>query len=81
MEKLKAHFKSKRGSQRRLAEYLTLSPSTICEWVQVPIHWLAEVEMLTGIPRSQLRPDLFEAISRGSAYPIEDLIATKTTGE
>jgi len=64
MEKLADYFKANRGAQKELATSLGLRPPTVCKWKRVPLTRLAEVEKFTGIPRSQLRPDVFNEISR-----------------
>jgi DNA-binding transcriptional regulator YdaS (Cro superfamily) len=64
MSKLSEYFKANRGKQKELAAALGLRQPTVCKWRRVPITRLAEVEKFTGIPRSQLRPDVFAEISR-----------------
>lgn len=36
-----------------------ITPQAISQWRKVPIERLADVEAATGIPREQLRPDVF----------------------
>jgi DNA-binding transcriptional regulator YdaS (Cro superfamily) len=49
------------GGLSTLAKSLALSPSTICEWSQIPAGRVIAVERVTGIPRQQLRPDIYPA--------------------
>jgi DNA-binding transcriptional regulator YdaS (Cro superfamily) len=45
----------------KLASGLGLSHATVLCWKQVPPHHVPAVSALTGIPRHELRPDLWEA--------------------
>ena len=47
------------GGANRLAFLLGLSASAFSEWWRVPTHRILQVEAVTGIPREQLRPDLY----------------------
>ncbi|WP_331373800.1 YdaS family helix-turn-helix protein [Sinorhizobium chiapasense] len=60
MEALIKYFKANRGAQSALAKRLGRWPSTISQWKQVPVDYLAEVEEFTGIPREQLLPAAFQ---------------------
>lgn len=42
-----------------LAKALGLTPSAVHQWGEVPAERVLEVERITGIPKSQLRPDLY----------------------
>lgn len=59
MEHLIAYFKTHRGKQRELAEYLKLWPSTVSQWKAVPPDHVRSVSEFTGIPPAKLRPDLY----------------------
>jgi DNA-binding transcriptional regulator YdaS (Cro superfamily) len=59
MDILRAHLKAERGRLSRLAEAIQLSPATIHGWHQVPAEHVNAVAKFTGIPREQLRPDIF----------------------
>ena len=52
-------IKAHRGSQVRLAKHLNVTRSNISQWRKVPVEHLVRVEAFTGIPRHQLRPDIF----------------------
>lgn len=58
MDKLRAFLKANRGKAVELSRKLTLSPSTISQWQNVPPEHLRDVSDFTGIPISELRPDL-----------------------
>ena len=59
MEKLEAYFDEERGRRARLAEALGINPGAISQWSAVPAERVVEVERLTGVPRQELRPDLY----------------------
>lgn len=57
----------KRGVNRSaLAGELGISTSAVWQWRRVPAERVIEVEKFTGIPRHELRPDL---------YPVEERVA------
>jgi DNA-binding transcriptional regulator YdaS (Cro superfamily) len=47
------------GSIRKLAGLLGVSHQAVSKWDNVPAHWIVEIERVTGVPREQLRPDLY----------------------
>ncbi len=47
------------GGVLELARRLGVSRQAIYQWTEVPVERAAELERVTGIPRSRLRPDLF----------------------
>ena len=42
-----------------LAEKLGISKQAISKWPQIPAARVVAIEVMTGIPREQLRPDIF----------------------
>lgn len=48
-----------RGRVTRLATRLGITHGAVSQWKRVPAEHLAEVEAETGIPRKELRPDIF----------------------
>lgn len=53
---------SKMGSQQALADALGIRSPSITEWKQrgrVPAERCAAIESVAGIPRHELRPDIF----------------------
>jgi DNA-binding transcriptional regulator YdaS (Cro superfamily) len=47
------------GGVRRLAELLGTSHVAILSWGRIPSHRIIQIERVTGIPREELRPDLY----------------------
>ena len=47
------------GGYNVLARKLGISNQAVRKWRRVPRQRLARVERLTGVPRQQLRPDLY----------------------
>lgn len=59
MEHLLKYIRSERGRLRDLAAALSLSPSTILTWKDVPPRYVLTIEGVTGVSRHDLRPDVF----------------------
>ena len=38
-----------------------VTPQAISQWVRVPVGRVLDVERITGIPRHELRPDIYPA--------------------
>jgi DNA-binding transcriptional regulator YdaS (Cro superfamily) len=55
---LKAAVKAM-GTRYALAKALGVEPSTVQRWQRIPAERVVEVERVTGVPREQLRPDLY----------------------
>jgi DNA-binding transcriptional regulator YdaS (Cro superfamily) len=49
------------GGASALATKLKLHRATVWGWKKVPPHHVLAVERITGIPREELRPDLYPA--------------------
>lgn len=47
------------GSASELGKRLGITSQAISQWQRIPIRKLIEIEAATGIPREQLRPDLY----------------------
>jgi len=52
------------GGHRKLSRLLGISYQAIASWDRVPDDRLVEIEILTGIPREALRPDLYKGFKR-----------------
>lgn len=44
---------------RKIAEGLKLTTQAVYAWDRVPAERVVQVEQITGIPREELRPDIF----------------------
>ena len=62
MEKLTAWIKAERGRLAELAGACNITHAAILQWKRVPSDHLVAVEKATGIPRKELRPDLYEGM-------------------
>lgn len=59
--------KKEAGGPSGLARALNdLSPQAISQWKRVPAERVLDVERITGVPRHELRPDLYP-VERGAA--------------
>ena len=52
------------GGAVRLAEALDLTRQAIHQWDKIPAERVVDVERVTGIPRQELRPDLYKGMKR-----------------
>lgn len=59
MDALKEWLAAERGRGARLSIRLGITQGALSQWSQVPADRVADVEALTGIPRTELRPDVF----------------------
>lgn len=48
------------GSARALAAVLRITPQALSQWREIPIGRVVAIEGATGIPRHELRPDIFQ---------------------
>ena len=47
------------GGSSRLAGKIGVSKQAVCQWGEVPPLRVLAVEQATGVPRHELRPDLY----------------------
>jgi len=47
------------GSGKALAGRIGITPQALSQWRQVPPRRVLEVERASGVPRHELRPDLY----------------------
>lgn len=55
------------GGVPKLARKLGVSRQAIYQWTEVPVERAADLERVTGIPRSRFRPDVFKGAARTEA--------------
>jgi DNA-binding transcriptional regulator YdaS (Cro superfamily) len=48
-----------RINKRQLAIRLRISAQAVSQWRRVPVSRVLEVEKITGVPREELRPDVY----------------------
>lgn len=63
---IQAIFEQRKVNRSALADELGITNSAVWQWRRVPAERVIDVEKFTGIPRHELRPDL---------YPIEESAA------
>lgn len=49
------------GGVSALAKHLRITRSAVSQWTRVPAERVIEVERCSGVPRHELRPDLYPA--------------------
>lgn len=49
------------GNKSELARRLGVKVQSIQQWKRIPAERVIDVERVTGIPREELRPDLYRA--------------------
>lgn len=55
------------GTGDKLASDLGITPQALSQWDRVPPLRVLEVERITGVPRHELRPDIYPAPERAGA--------------
>jgi DNA-binding transcriptional regulator YdaS (Cro superfamily) len=60
MDKLREYLNAERGRRISLAASLEINPSAISQWNEVPLNRVNAVSLATGIPKYELRPDVFD---------------------
>lgn len=64
MDKLLDYLNEKRGRMSDLARALGITPAAIKQWEVIPADKLIGIETETGIPRQELRPDLYVGMKK-----------------
>jgi len=59
--------REKVGGSSGLARILAISSQAVSQWRRVPAERVIDVERATGIPRHELRPDIYPEPERRSA--------------
>jgi len=71
MEKLLEYFNTERGRRIKLALALGVTPGAVSQWTRVPVERIDEIERITGIPRNELLPELFDGFVPAPASGVE----------
>lgn len=66
MKKLLKYLDEKRGRLSELARALDITPAAIKQWRVVPADKVVAISALTGIPRKDLRPDLYVGMTEAA---------------
>lgn len=45
--------------RRHLAEKLGITAQAISQWEKTPVQHVLKIESMTGVPRHELRPDIY----------------------
>jgi DNA-binding transcriptional regulator YdaS (Cro superfamily) len=54
------------GGVRKASEALYISMQAVSKWKRIPNSRIAQIEHLTGIPRHEIRPDIYGASADAS---------------
>lgn len=68
------------GSSVRLACLIGVSPQALSQWKRVPPLRVLDVERITGVPRHELRPDLYPPPTMPPAAPPENANHSEVLG-
>jgi DNA-binding transcriptional regulator YdaS (Cro superfamily) len=52
-------IRATKGMAAKIAKNLKISRGAVSRWQHIPAERIVEVERITGIPREELRPDLY----------------------
>jgi DNA-binding transcriptional regulator YdaS (Cro superfamily) len=67
MDKLTEYLDEERGRRYQLAKALGITPGAVHQWKKCPPARAADVSRLTGIPVTELRPDVFRTSEEARA--------------
>jgi DNA-binding transcriptional regulator YdaS (Cro superfamily) len=53
----------KAGSVKALASRIGITPQSVSQWRRVPVEHVRAIEAITGLPKHEIRADVFDAPS------------------
>lgn len=62
MPLLRKHLKESGKTITWLANQLKITRGAISQWKEIPLSRIVDVERITGVSRTRLRPDLYEGV-------------------
>lgn len=69
------------GGASALARALGIKQAAVSQWHRIPAERVPDVAAATGIPRHELRPDLWEPPSGTIRHPVPESTSTLPAGE
>lgn len=63
------------GGFAALGRLLGISGAAVSQWPQVPILRVLDVERITGVPRHELRPDIYPPPSGKRSQPVGQVVS------
>ena len=60
-------IRSRRGLSAKIASGLGITRGAVAQWRDVPADLVVQIEEIAGVPREELRPDLFKRTSQPEA--------------
>lgn len=55
------------GKSNDLAAKLRVTPQALSQWKRVPLGRILDVERVSGVPRAELRPDMYSTSENSGA--------------
>jgi len=56
----------------KIADHLGVTRGAVAQWTRIPADHVPAVSAVTGIPRHELRPDLWDAPDVAQSLPVPD---------
>jgi len=71
MDEIVKRVRTAAGGPSRVARMVGVSRSAVSQWSRIPIEHVLAIEAATGIPREELRPDVYtKGRRRRRTYPL-----------
>jgi DNA-binding transcriptional regulator YdaS (Cro superfamily) len=59
MDKAITRIRATKGMAAKIAASLKIYRGSVSKWQRIPAERVVDIERITGIPREELRPDLY----------------------